>query len=125
MLGDKTAVATVAVKDMAAAKKFYEEKLGLKDGDYSDEGGLMYKAGNSHLFVYESQFAGTNQATGVTWSTGNDVDKIIEELKGKGVKFEHYDFPGVTREGDLHLMGELKAAWFKDPDGNIHSLINQ
>jgi len=41
------------------------------------------------------------------------------------VTFERYDLPGTTREGDVHVTGELKVAWFKDPDGNIHSLVNQ
>jgi hypothetical protein len=41
----------------------------------------------------------------------------------KGVAFEHYDFPGVTREGDVHVMGPMKSAWFKDPDGNIIALM--
>ena len=39
--------------------------------------------------------------------------------------FEHYDLPGMTRQGDLHVAGDMKVAWFKDPDGNIHSLINR
>lgn len=46
------------------------------------------------------------------------------ELKDKGVAFEHYDFPGMVLEGDVHVMGELKAAWFKDPDGNILAIMN-
>lgn len=125
MLGDKTAAATIAVKDMAAAKKFYEETLGLKKADYDDEGGVMYKTGDSSVFVYESQFAGSNKATAVTWGVGDDLDKIIAGLKGKGVKFEHYDMPDVTHEGDVHVFGDLRAAWFKDPDSNIHSLVNQ
>ena len=126
MLGDKIAVATIAVKDMAAAKKFYEETLGLKPQGGKDAGGTIYKTGSSSLFVYESQFAGTNKATAVSWGVGDDLEKIIEDLKSKGVKFEQYDnIPGVTREGDIHLMGELKAAWFKDPDGNLLNLVNQ
>ena len=126
MLGDKTAFATIAVKDMDAAKKFYEDTLGLKAADGEEGGGVLYKTGDSNLFVYESQFAGTNKATAVSWGVGSDLGKIIEDLKGKGVKFEQYDnIPGVTREGDIHLMGELKAAWFKDPDGNILNLVNQ
>jgi hypothetical protein len=45
-------------------------------------------------------------------------------LKGKGVTFESYDLPGATKDGDVHVMGELKAAWFKDPDGNILNIVN-
>lgn len=125
MLSDKNAVAVVAVKNMDAAKKFYEETLGLSSEKGDDMGGVYYKTGNSGVFVYESQFAGTNKATGVTWGVGNDLEKIMSDLRSKGVKFEQYDIPGLTREGDVHVMGELKSAWFKDPDGNILNLVNQ
>ena len=125
MLGDKTAVATIAVKDIEVAKKFYEGTLGLKRESSDDPDGILYKSGNSKVFVYESTFAGTNKATTASWGVGEDLEKIIDELKGKGVKFEHYDFPGVKVEGDVHVMGELRAAWFTDPDGNILNLVNQ
>ncbi|MBI4033419.1 VOC family protein [Candidatus Saccharibacteria bacterium] len=125
MLGDKTAVATVAIEDMEAAKKFYEGTLGLTPQGSEDDGGITYKNGGSSLFVYQSEYAGSNKATAVSWSVGEDLDKIVTELKGKGVAFEQYDMPGVTREGAVHSMGELRAAWFKDPDGNILNLVNQ
>lgn len=125
MLGDKSAVASIAVKDMETAKKFYEGTLGLTKSDREDPGGTMYKSGDSNVFVYPSQFAGTNKATAVSWGVGNDMEAIIADLKTKGVVFEQYDLPGATREGDVHVIGELKAAWFKDPDGNILNLVNQ
>lgn len=124
MLGDKQAVATVAVKDIEAAKKFYEGTLGLTKAD-DDPGGVRYKSGNSMVFVYESQFAGTNKATAVSWGVGDDIESIAQGLKAKGVVFEQYDLPGATREGDIHVMGDLKAAWFKDPDGNILNIVNK
>jgi hypothetical protein len=74
--------------------------------------------------VYKSQYAGTNKATAVTWTVGEELDDIVRALKGKGVRFEHYDLPGMTRKGDVHVAGEMKAAWFKDPDGNILSLVS-
>ena len=127
MLGDKPVAAVVAVKDMEAGKKFYGETLGLTVGDTDDPGGTMYKCGNgTSIFVYPSQFAGSNQATAATWGVGQDLDKIVADLKSKGVKFEQYDnLPEVKREGDIHVMGELRAVWFKDPDGNILNLVNQ
>jgi catechol 2,3-dioxygenase-like lactoylglutathione lyase family enzyme len=126
MLGSKEAVATVAVKDFAVAKPFYEEKLGLKALEtYEDRGMATYRTGGSPLLVYTSQFAGTNQATSVTWNVGEDFDAILRDLQSRGVAFEHYDgLPGLTREGDVHRAGDLKLAWFKDPDGNIHHLIS-
>jgi hypothetical protein len=55
---------------------------------------------------------------------GEDVEGIVSALKGKGVKFEHYDMPGMTRKGDVHAGGGMKIAWFKDPDGNILSIVS-
>jgi len=127
MLGDKTAVATIAVKDMETAKKFYEGVLGLTvDKVDPGGGGNLYKSGNSNVLVYPSQFAGSNKATAASWGVGDDLEKVIEDLKGKGVKFEQYDnIPNVKREGDIHVMGDLRAVWFKDPDGNILNLVNE
>ena len=125
MLGDINASAVLAVKDMEAAKKFYEGTLGLKQTDMSDSSGTMYKTGESMVFVYPSQFAGTNKATALAWGVGDKLDAIIDDLKSKGVTFEHYDMPGMKIEGDVHVMGEMRAAWFKDPDGNILNLVNQ
>jgi len=122
--GDLQAIATVAVQDLATAKRFYETSLGLKQIDAQGEEAAVYKAGASRLVVYRSQYAGTNQATAVTWNVGNELDQVIQDLKSKGVTFEHYDLPMMKREGDVHIAGGTRAAWFKDPDGNIHSLVN-
>ena len=125
MLGNKDAIATVAVKDLETAKRFYEDKLGLKPAGAEQMGVITYKTGGSSLVVYTSQFAGTNEATSVTWGVGGDFDEIMRSLQSKGVSFEHYDgLPEVTREGDVHRAGDFKLAWFKDPDGNIHHLIS-
>lgn len=127
MLGDKDAIATLAVKDTEVAKKFYEGKLGLKPAfDTGEPSTLTYKAGSTRIFVYESRYAGTNQATAVNWLVGDDIDKIVQELQAKGVTFEHYDgLPDTTREGDVHVAGDLRLAWLKDPDGNILALLNR
>ena len=124
MLGDKDAFATIAVKDVNVAKKFYEETLGLTPQPVPEQGVLSYKSGHSSVLVYKSQYAGTNRATAATW-TVDRIDDLVQKLKAKGVAFEHYDLPGVTREGDVHLTGRSKAAWFKDPDGNILALVGQ
>ena len=123
MLADKDAVATVAVKDLKAAKKFYGDILGLKPTPVPEPEVLNYKSGNSTVLVYKSQLAGTNKATSVTWIV-DDVEGTVKDLKAKGVAFEHYDFPGMTRKGDVHIAGKSKAAWFKDPDGNILAVVS-
>ena len=122
MLATKSAIATVAVKDLAAARRFYEQSLGLTVEHEEGKEAISFKAGNSSLLVYRSQFAGTNRATAVTWDAGSDIGAIVDALKKKGVTFEHYDMPGMKLEGDLHVAPKMKVAWFKDPDGNIHSL---
>ena len=124
MLGDKEAVATVAVKDLGAARKFYEGVLGLKVKNAEGEEALTFNSGNTQLIVYRSQFAGTNQATATNFLVGDDIEKIVNGLADRGVAFEHYDLPGLTRKGDLHVAGDFKTAWFKDPDGNILCLMN-
>jgi len=121
MLSDKDAVATVAVKNLESAAKFYEQTLGLTKIMENDEV-LAFKSGQCSLFVYRSTYAGTNKATAVTW-VADEVEDIVKTLKGRGVSFEHYDLPNMTRQGDLHVAGTMKAAWFKDPDGNIFSLV--
>ncbi len=125
MLGNKDAIATIAVKDVDAAGKFYEGTLGWKKVDKGGEEGVSFQSGNSTIFVYRSQFAGTNQATALTIKVGNELEKTVQSLKAKGVTFEHYDMPGMTRNGDIHGEGNMKAAWFKDPDGNILALVSE
>lgn len=125
MLGTKDAVANIAVKNLETARKFYEGTLGLKPVDAEGEELIVFKSGNSTLNVYRSQYAGTNRATAVTWTVGDDVDGVVRALKAKGVTFEHYDMPDTKREGDIHVSGDMKVAWFKDPDGNILNIINR
>lgn len=121
MLKDAAVLAMVAVSDQAAGKQFYGETLGLAQTD-ENMGGVTYTCGNnSHLFVYQAPTAGKNQATSATWEV-DDIAGVVNDLKAKGVAFEHFEFPGVTYEGDVHIMGGMKAAWFKDPDGNILGL---
>jgi catechol 2,3-dioxygenase-like lactoylglutathione lyase family enzyme len=124
MLNDKAALATLPVKDMEVARKFYETTVGLTPVQSDEEGVVGYKSGDSTVLVYESQFAGTNKATAATWVVGDELDDVVRTLKSKGVKFEHYDLPDTTREGDVHVSGKTKVAWFRDPDGNILSLVN-
>ena len=125
MLADKDAAANLAVKNLAAARKFYEGTLGLKQVSAEGEHLIAYRSGKSTLLVYQSQYAGSNKATAVTWNVGDAVEEITHALKAKGVKFEHYDFPDMALKGDVHVSGDMKAAWFKDPDGNILNLVNQ
>ena len=125
MLSDNEAIATVAVKDLKAAAKFYEGKLGLKEASREGEDLIGYRCGNSVLNVYRSDYAGTNKANAVTWAVSDDVEGVVRALKAKGVVFEHYDMPGMKLEGDVHIGADMKVAWFKDPDGNILNIVSR
>jgi catechol 2,3-dioxygenase-like lactoylglutathione lyase family enzyme len=125
MLTDHDAIATVAVKDLEVARKFYQDVVGLTPTEKQEPGAASFKSGGSTLFVYVSQYAGTNQATAVTWVVGDEVEEIVRTLKARGVVFEHYDLPDVTLHGDIHVAGGSKLAWFKDPDGNILAIAGR
>jgi catechol 2,3-dioxygenase-like lactoylglutathione lyase family enzyme len=124
MLSDKEAIAMIAVKDLKAAAKFYQDTLGLTPIAAEGEEVITYRSGNSAINVYHSQYAGTNKATAVVWNVGDEIDAVVDRLKSKGVVFEHYDMPGLTVKGDVHVGGDMKVAWFKDPDGNILSVVS-
>lgn len=117
MLNQGRVFATLAVSDINKAKEFYGTTLGLSQVD-ENLGGVTYESGGGRLFVYQSPTAGTNQATCASWLV-DDIGSVVEELKGKGISFEHYEVPGATMEGDIHVMESMKTSWFKDPDGNI------
>lgn len=119
MLTNATAFPTIGVKDLAVARDFYEKKLGLKPvGEQNDQVQLL-KSGDATIEIYKSEFAGTNQATALTWGLGDELESEVKTLRDKGVEFEHYSMPETKIEGDIHVMKDMKAAWFKDPDGNI------
>jgi len=121
MLSDNNAIATVAVRNLEKSREFYERTLGLTKVMENDDV-LAFKSGSSILFVYRSPYAGTNKATAVTFVT-EEVDDLVRTLKGRGITFEHYDLPKMTRQGDVHVAVSMRAAWFKDPDGNIFSVV--
>lgn len=119
---EENAIFTVAVKDINAAKDFYENKLGLTLVG-SDAEGVQYKYGNTSLVIYPSpDEAGADEDTSATWRV-NGLESVIANLKSKGVTFENYDMQNVTHEGDIHVFEDgVRVAWFTDPDGNIIEL---
>ncbi len=122
MLGKADATAMIAVKDIDRARKFYEDTLGLETKDAMGGEVLTMTSGETKINVYRSEFAGTNQATALTFDV-DDIAAEVRELKDKGVFFEQYNLPGLERQGDLYVAQGMKTTWFKDPDGNILSLL--
>jgi catechol 2,3-dioxygenase-like lactoylglutathione lyase family enzyme len=124
MLGKADATPMIAVKDIDRAKQFYSDKLGLKPVQEMGGDFFMLKSGDTTLNVYRSEFAGTNKATALTFDV-DDIDAEVRELKDKGITFEHYDVQGLKADGDIYSGEGMKTAWFKDPDGNILSLVEE
>ncbi len=122
MLKDQNAIATIAVRHVSKSAEFYEKVLGFERLEAMGEEAVTYRAGRSKLLVYRSGFAGSNKATSASFEVGDQIRSIVESLRAKGVRFEHYDMPGMHRDGDIHVGGGMEVAWFKDPDGNIINL---
>ena len=96
MLENTKPTATVAVKDIGVARKFYEGTLGLKGVAQPEEEALVFEAGSSKLLVYRSDYAGTNQATAVTWSVGKNVDDVVGKLRERACASSGTTFPAAS-----------------------------
>ena len=119
MLSKGKAHPTLPVTDIKRAKIFYSETLELKLREELAPGHLLYDAGEgTFLIVYERPTPTTSDATAASFIV-DDVEATVKGLKGKGVKFEEYDFPGLKTVNSIATMGNIKGAWFKDLDNNI------
>ena len=118
MFANLTVVATLPASNIDRAKKFYSEKLGFTPDMVQPDGGLFYKCKDSAFVVYPSQFAGTAKSTAMGFQT-DDIERIMKDLRSKGVVFEEYDLPGLKTVHGVATLGDVKAAWFKDSEGNI------
>jgi len=123
-LADRRVEPTIAVSDVAQAKEFYERRLGLSGGRDTPDGGRTYEcAEGTSLHIYPSpQNAGKSPATVAHWDVA-DTEAAVKDLTDAGVTFERYDLPGLkTDERGIAALGDVKVAWFKDPDGNTLSI---
>jgi len=119
MLDQGTVTANIPAADLARARAFYAEKLGLTPSHEMEGIMLLYRTAGSAFSVYQTEYAGQAGHTIAQWHV-DDVDAEVRDLKGKGVTFEHYDMPGVDWNDDVASMGEVgKAAWFKDSENNV------
>jgi predicted enzyme related to lactoylglutathione lyase len=121
MLKNAPIVPYIPATDVARARRFYEEKVGLVPR--VEPGGVLYPCANgSWIFLYQSAGAGTSRASQAFWQV-KDVETEVAELKARGVVFEEYDMPALKTVDNIWSGGGTKAAWFKDTEGNILALI--
>jgi predicted enzyme related to lactoylglutathione lyase len=122
MLQASPMYAYIPAKDVARARQFYEQKLGLKPKQ-EIAGGVVYEFGeHTACFLYPTPNAGTSRASQAFWQV-DDIEREVDELKSRGVKFEDYDMPGEKDDKGIITAGGAKAAWFKDSEGNIMAVI--
>jgi predicted enzyme related to lactoylglutathione lyase len=122
MLKNAPVVPNIPASNIARARKFYEEKVGLVPRE-EIAGGVVYECGDrSWIFLYRSGGAGTSKASQAFWQV-KDVEAEVAELKARGVTFEEYDMPGLKTVNGIATTGNNKAAWFTDTEGNIMAII--
>jgi predicted enzyme related to lactoylglutathione lyase len=121
MLQDSPMYAYIPAKDVARARLFYEQKLGLEPKAVGESGVVYELAGRTGCFLYPTPNAGTSQASQAFWQV-DDIEREVAELKARGVEFETYDMPGQQSNG-IMTAGGAKAAWFKDSEGNIMAVV--
>jgi catechol 2,3-dioxygenase-like lactoylglutathione lyase family enzyme len=113
--------ATIPAKDLDRTRRFYEDVLGAQ-AVTEDPGGIIYRSGDSYFSLYPTEFAGTAQHTLGAFMV-RDVEATVADLRGKGVTFEDYDQPGLKTVNGIADLGGIRGAWFKDPEGNILSVV--
>lgn len=118
MLKITESAAALPAQDMARARKFYEQKLGLTAEEVGPDGSAFYKTGSTGFLVFPSSGKPSGDHTQMALDV-EDVTATVNELKKSGVKFEDYDFPGLKTQDGIAEMGDGKGAWFKDTEGNL------
>jgi uncharacterized protein (DUF427 family)/catechol 2,3-dioxygenase-like lactoylglutathione lyase family enzyme len=113
--------ATIPAKDLEGTRRFYEDVLGAQVV-MEDPGGIIYRSGDSTFSLYPTEYAGTAQHTLGAFMV-RDVETTVADLRSKGVRFEDYDLPGVKTVNGIADIDGFRGAWFKDPEGNILSVV--
>jgi len=122
MLQNSPMFSYIPARDLARARKFYEQKVGLKPKEEIN-GGVVYEfGGGTAAFLYPTPNGGTSKASQAFWSVA-DVEAEVADLKKRGVKFEEYNVPGMKTVNSIATGGGAKAAWFKDSEGNTMAVI--
>ena len=121
MLKDLEFHATIPVHDLARARQYYAEKLGLT-ATRETPGGPVYEGHGGWFILFHSAGAGTSQSTQMGWQTDN-IEREVADLKKRGVVFMEYDLPGFKTVNSIADTGPTRAAWFKDSEGNILGIV--
>ncbi len=118
MLEKYRVYATIPAQDLARAKAYYEEKLGLKPAEERSDGHYYECAEGTGFLLFDSTGQSNSSHTQLGWDV-DDVEAAVKELQANGVVFEEYDMPGFKTENGIADINGAKGAWFKDSEGNL------
>ena len=118
MLRSGQVTVMLPVKDLARARRFYEQGLGLAPGGLKPDGKFVYRCGGTVLALFPRPGGTKAEHTALSFRV-DDIEKEIRELEARGVVFAEYDLPGLKTVEHVCVLGSEKAAWFLDPEGNI------
>ena len=118
MLTSCKATTMLPVTNVARARAFYEQRLGLRPKEISPSGEVLYETDGSTLALYPRAEPPKSDHTAISFTVPN-IEREVQELRSRGVTFELYDMPNTVERDGIYQMGSEKAAWMKDPDGNI------
>lgn len=119
MLTTAPVTAILPVIDLNRARDFYEQQLGLTVLGATPDGKFLFSCSKGAVIALFPKETGTKaDHTAISFEVEN-IEAEIDELSSKGVVFEDYDFPGLKTVNHVCVLGAEKAAWFKDPEGNI------
>ena len=121
MLGDHPIHPVLLATDLAAAREFYHDRLGLEILD-ENEAAIVFRCGGTHLDVTKSTTGTADTQTQASWQV-EDVRAEVAELRSRGVKVEDYDMPGLTTEDGIADLGFAWAAWIVDPGRNALGIL--
>jgi catechol 2,3-dioxygenase-like lactoylglutathione lyase family enzyme len=118
MLTQSRITTILPVADVPRARRFYEEKLGLRTATTRPDGAVVLEGDQGALELLPRPEA---KATGYTVASFEVPDVVgqVKELERRGVRFEDYDLPDLKTVDHVCVMGAERAAWFKDPEGNV------
>lgn len=106
------------VKDLARARRFYEGQLRLVPFGPKPDGKFVYRCGGTEIALFPKPEGTKAEHTALSFRVAN-VSATIAELEARGVVFDDYDLPGFKTVDHVCVLGSEKAAWFRDPEGNI------
>jgi catechol 2,3-dioxygenase-like lactoylglutathione lyase family enzyme len=122
MLGEHPITPVLLAKDLAAAREFYHDRVGLEILTEGDDAIVFQCGGGTHLDVTKSTVGTADEQTQASWQV-QDLRAEVAELRSRGVEVQDYDMPGLKTEDGIADLGFAWMAWIIDPGGNALAIM--